>query len=394
MESLASRLSRPDRKPWPSSPVPIALVITDLDRGGAERALCSLAKGLDREAFAPTVVCLGTEGELASELRSAGLPVANLNANPRKPVRGVAALARALRDFKPLLVQSFLFHANVAARIAANFAGKPWVLGGTRVAERGKPWHLLLEKLSAGLCCGSVCVSEGVWRFMRFEGRWPSERLTVIPNGIEPSAYDQAIPLDRTELGVGEDCFLLLFVGRLDLQKGVHDLLTAFESLARSRDDCRLLIVGAGPLEQELNDRVAGSQFLGEQVVFLGKRGDVPSLLRTADVLVLPSLWEGMPNVVLEAMAAGLAVVSTKIEGSDELVVPGQTGWLSPPGDPESLAKAMIEAASDRDRCKSFGSAGRLRIGEKFSLSRTILAYQSLWAGVLGLEDRWRRFEE
>ncbi len=123
------------------------------------------------------------------------------------------------------------------------------------------------------------------------------------------------------------------------------------------------------------------------RVHWLGHRNDVPALLKTADVLVLPSLWEGMPNVVLEAMAAGRAVIASAVEGSEDLVVPGETGWLIPPGDPEPLAAALLEAARDPQRRQSFGAAGRQRVEQLFSQKAVIAAYDRLWSAVLGFQE-------
>src|SRR5437763_1676262 len=192
MQSLARRLATAPRAPWPDRPVPIALVITELDVGGAERALVSLATGLDRRRWAPAVVALGAEVALVGPLRGAGGWSKLQGVDPRRPWRAVARLAEALRSIRPRLAQSFLFHANVAARLAAPRARVPWVVGGLRVAERQREWHLLLDALTARLGAGSVCVSRGVWRFSRDVGRLPAERLTIIPNGIDPAPIDRA----------------------------------------------------------------------------------------------------------------------------------------------------------------------------------------------------------
>ena len=122
MQSLQKRISSEPQTPWPPEPVPVALVITELDVGGAEKMLVELATRLDRHLWAPRVYALGPEAAMANHLRTAGIPVCCLGVNPRRPVQSVLRLASSLRQHRPRLVQSFLFHANVASRLAAPLA--------------------------------------------------------------------------------------------------------------------------------------------------------------------------------------------------------------------------------------------------------------------------------
>ncbi|HEV3168358.1 MAG TPA: glycosyltransferase [Isosphaeraceae bacterium] len=358
-------------------------MITDLDVGGAERALVSLATGLDRGRWQPFVVCLDGEGRLVEPLREAGIETRCLGVSRRQPLQAVARLAATLRARQPELVQSFLFHANIATRLAAPLAGAPWVVGGLRVAERGKAWHRALDCLTSRLSCGSVCVSEGVRQFSQTVGRLPADRLTVIPNGIDPAPFDSAQPLDRRAIGVPPDAFLTLYVGRLDPQKGLSTLLDAASVVAGAHPNWHLALVGDGPLRQELESQATRSPELADRVHWLGWRDDVPALLKTADLLVLPSLWEGMPNVVLEAMASCRAVVATAVEGTTELVVPGETGWLVSPGDAESLASALLSAAEHPELLRPLGAAARRRVESRFTLSRVVAAYDELWTQIV-----------
>src|SRR5262249_33776346 len=128
VQTLTRRLETVVRRPWPDGPVPVSLVITDLDVGGAERALVALATRLDRRRSEPTVLCLGPEGRLVAPLRASDIALECLDVNRRRPVRAVLQLGGALRRHAPRLVQSFLFHANVAARLAAPLARVPWVV--------------------------------------------------------------------------------------------------------------------------------------------------------------------------------------------------------------------------------------------------------------------------
>ncbi len=319
-------------------------------------------------------------------MRQAGIPCECLGASRWNPVQLLVRLARGLRRFRPELVQSFLFHANLAARLSAPWAGCSWVVGGLRVAEHQKRWHLTLDRLTASLSTGSVCVSKGVMRFSRDVARLDPNRLTVIPNGIDPGPFDAAVPVLRTTLGIPEDTHLALYVGRLDLQKGLPDLLDAAERVIRDKRDWHLALAGDGPSRDWLVQQLAERTPLRENVHWLGQRDDVPGLLKSADVLVHASLWEGMPNVVLEAMAARRPVIGTAVEGTEDLVEAGRTGWLVPPRDVTALYRALVEAAESPERCHRYGEAGRRRVEQEFSLVATAAAYEELWAGILGLK--------
>ncbi len=260
------------------------------------------------------------------------------------------------------------------------------MVSGLRVAERQKRRHLALDHLTLRLACGAVCVSEGVRRFSREVGGWPDDRLTVIPNAVDTTLYDHAVATSRPSLGIPDDGLFVLYVGRLNVQKGLPVLLDAMELILSARPDVYLRLAGIGPERDWLNERIAKSFTLAAHVQLLGPRDDVPGLLRASDSLVLPSLWEGMPNVVLEAMASRRAVVATAVEGSEDLVTPGATGWLVPPGDADALASALLDAVSDRARLSQFGTTARMRVEAEFTPSRTVLAYEHLWAGILGLE--------
>jgi starch synthase (maltosyl-transferring) len=384
MTSFRHRLAAAATRPWPGRPVGVALVITDLDVGGAERALTALATRLEPSRWRAGVFCLGGPGRLAEDVRRAGLPCECLAVSRRSPVQAIARLAGRLRRFAPELVQSFLFHANLATRLAAPWAGRPWVVGGIRVAERRRRWHLVLDRLTSRMAAGSVCVSRGVLRFSRDVARLDPDRLTVIPNGIDPAPYDVAERVPRAAIGVPEEAHLALSVGRLDPQKGLPDLLEAAERVIAHRPGWSLALAGDGPDRAWLLGQIGGRPALRDRVRWLGPRDDVPGLLKAADLLVHASLWEGMPNAVLEAMAARRPVVGTAIEGTEDLVIPGRTGWLVPTRDPAALSRALIEAAGDPERCRRYGEAARLRVEHEFSIAATVAAYERLWAGLLG----------
>lgn len=361
-------------------PIPITFVITDLDVGGAERALVSLATGLNRRRWAPTVVCLGGEGKLAESLRGGSIPTVCLNAQRDRPLRALRRLRHALRKSRPAIVQSFLFHANLATKLVAAVSGVAWCLGGLRVAERRDNAHLRLDRWTQRLSAGSVCVSEGVRRFSIEVGGLSPERLTVIPNGIDARLYDSVPVFNRGLLGITAVAPVTLFVGRIDEQKGVDLLLQAAMHVLKVRSDGVLVLVGDGPARQTLEQPA-------ERVLWLGRRDDVASLLKMADLVIVPSRWEGMPNVVLEAMAARKPVLGTSIEGTEELVVPDETGWLVPAGNLDALAGAWLDALSNRQRLRDFGEAAKVRVDRSFRQEDVIAQYDTLWSRLLGYVD-------
>ena len=332
-----------------AQPQQLAFCITELDPGGAERALVQLVTRLDRSRWSPVVYCLSAGGALVDDLESSGVPVVCLGARGLRSLLVLPRLVLLLRKQRPVLLQTFLYHANILGRVAGRLAGVRHIVSGIRVAEKRSRFRLWVDRLTD--CCVErhVCVSHAVERFSIEQGKLPAHKVVVIPNGVEAELFQSAKPADLSELGIPPSSRTLLFVGRLDRQKGPFDLLHAFQKLTRHHGDLHVLMVGDGPLRSEL-ERELDECGLRSRFHLVGRRNDIPRLMKAADCLVLPSYWEGMPNVVLEAMAAGLPVVATRVEGSTELLdaggESGNCGLLVPPGSPESLAVAIETAVS------------------------------------------------
>ncbi|HJT35369.1 MAG TPA: glycosyltransferase [Pirellulales bacterium] len=370
------------------SPLRIALCITELDVGGAERCLVELATRLDRRRFAPVVYALSAEPgpatpSLVPQLREAGIETHFLGGRRASHFpRIVGRLTQRLRAQQAELVQSFLFHANLAARLAARRAGVGHVLSGIRVAEHSARWHLWLDRLTARLVDRYVCVSQSVADFSREAAGLPGDKLVVIPNGIDVERYQRAEPLDLTSLGLAADRRAVTFVGRLDRQKGLLDFLRQSPRWLERFPLHDLLLVGAGPQEDELRSE-ADKLAISSHVRFAGWRGDVPRILRASDLFVLPSHWEGMPNALLEAMAAGLPVVAADVEGVRELLGEGAQRQVVARRDPAAFCEQIIALLGDRalaDRC----GAENQRRARNFSWQAMVDAYQRLFHDVAG----------
>ena len=364
-------------------PVPIAFCITELDPGGAERALAALVRGLDRSAWEPHVFCLGPETPLAESIRRDGIPVTCLGARSWRDLGVVVRLTRELRRLKPRLLQTFLFHGNLLGRIAAKRAGVPIVVSGIRVAEREQRWHVSLECWTRGFVTHHVCVSEGVAAFVREAMSIPRDRITVIPNGVDGKRFDSKERADWAAFGIPEGADVLLTIGRLTPQKDHATLLLAFSQVASRREPPHLVIVGEGPLRGDLEQHARSLKLTG-RVHFAGSRTDVPALLRAARGFVLSSRWEGMPNVLLEALAAGCPVVSTDVEGVRELIGNDERGLVVPPGNPAELSRAIDTLLTDSDSARSRAERGREWVLKERTTERTVELYDTLYRHLLG----------
>lgn len=199
----------------------------------------------------------------------------------------------------------------------------------------------------------------------------PPDRVRVVHNGVDAARFASAVPAD---LGVPPGEVAVGYLGSFEPRKGLLDLAAAWERIAPRSPRAHLLLIGSGSQEAALRERLAGVP----RVRFVGYRSDAAEVVRALDVLVLPSYVEGAPNVVLEAMAAGRAVVATAVSGTPELVEEGVTGRLVPPGDPEALGAALSALVADAGLRARLGAAGAERARREFSLPRMIDSYEEL----------------
>jgi glycosyltransferase involved in cell wall biosynthesis len=363
-------------------------LIPTLDRSGAEKQMALLARTLPRERFRVEVAALTRLGPLEEELKGAGVPVTLIGKRHKADPLALARLVRWMRERRFDVVHTWIFAANAYGRLAARRVGVPVVVTSEMAVDLWKGrTELAIDRRLARWTDRVVGNSLAVVEFYRKAGV-PEDRLSMIYSGIEDEEHPPVDPAAvRAEFGFPPDAPLALFAGRLAAQKGVEDLLAALDLLQHVRPDLRTLIVGDGPLRGRLEDMARAFQ-LGALVKFPGHRDDVPRLLAAADVLVLPSLYEGLPNVVLEAMRFRKPVVATSAPGTTELVVDGRTGLLVPVKKPPALAQAIRSVVADPELARRLGEAGRARVEEEFRAGAMVGRYADLYeelAGAKGL---------
>lgn len=361
---------------------PVVLLTTSLARGGAETQVALLAVALRERGWAVHVVSLVEPCAFQAELAVAGVELHSLGMSAGQPdPRGAARLAVILRRVRPAVLHSHMFHANLLGRLARLAFPIPRVIStlhSLAESSRQSPdvrWRDRLYRMTDSLADCTVAVCQAVAERHEAAGAVRREKLRVVPNGIDTGRFrpDEARrALVRDEMGA-EGEFVWLAAGRLMWKKDYPTMLRA----AARQPGCTLWIAGAGPLEGELR---AMARELGVNARFLGAREDLPELMNAADGLVLSSVVEGLPMVLLEAAASGLPSVATDVGGAGEAVAGSRTGFLMPAGDAGALAKAMARlAALPAEARQEMGRAARAMVLEKFDLRVVTSHWEKLY---------------
>ncbi len=355
--------------------------------GGAEAVLVTLVARLDRSRWRPVVLCRDETGvaPLRSALAELGVNCLSVSPMPEggRGLRALPGLVRTLRALRPQVL-----HAHLSWPIDAKFA-----LAGARAARVPAivatchsffdipmgPVRTAQQWAVARGVDAYIAVSRHVADRVRETMPWPADRIEVITNGIDADAFvrERSESL-RRRLTDGDPRPVVLTIGRLDDLKGHVHLLAA----AREVPEAFFLISGEGPARAMLERRVS-ELGIGERVRFLGRYPSVPDLLACADLFALPSLSEGLPLAVLEAMAAGLPVVASAIGGTDEVVDDGTTGLLVRPADANALGGAIRRVLGDADLAQRLGAAGRTRVEREFSADVMTRRTEEVYARVL-----------
>jgi glycosyltransferase involved in cell wall biosynthesis len=363
--------------------------------GGAENAMFMLLESLDREQWRPTLLLEDAPGTepLAERAAALAVPVRRLAPMPLglEGARRLPALARLLRRERP-----DVFHAHMSSPVACKWglaaalaARVPAVLGTVQVGgyeppKRSAYWQL--RALAQGVD-RYLAVSRDIARELVERLDWPEAKIEVVHNAVDRRGFEVSAPPGlREQLGASKPRPLVLTPARLDAQKGHR---TLFEAIAQV-PDAVFVLAGDGP-EREPLETLAKELGIAERVRFLGRRDDVPQLLATCDVFALPSLYEGSSLAVLEAMAAGVPIVSSAIGGTDELIEDGSSGLLVPPGNAEALAAALRRLLDDPGLRERLAAQARERIELDLTRERMAArvtgAYRELLGEVAGATE-------
>lgn len=355
----------------------IFYLVDSLNIGGTETQAVELARRMDPEKYDVTLACLRKEGPLLEKLKGSTVQV--IEFHPKGGIdspRGLYQLARmvrVLRRGRYDVVHAHDLWSNMIGVVAGKLAGVPVIVTSQRDLSHGdwyqgrrKKWLRRAQSASSAVLTNAKMIREGL---VREEGL-ASNKVRVIYNGVDLEKF-HSVPAMRAKLFPGaERAKLIVLVGNMHTDvKGHPTLIAAAPEVVSHFPQARFVLVGDGEKRKDF-EAAAQSAGVAANCMFLGRRNDVADILAACDMAVLPSAAEGMPNAVLEYMAAGLPVIATAVGGNLEVIAEGANGLLLPPGDAAALARALSRLLSDDILSLRLARSGRALVEQKFSFER------------------------
>ncbi len=381
---------------------PLHVLQVTKSTGGVAEYVRWLVNGLDRSQFSQTVICLSENGpQFAAELAQLqGVTAFSLSMNryqidPFSDSQVAFQLAKIIRRGHFDVVHAHASKPGFLARLAAAGSSVPVIYSPhcfSFHAGTGRLQANLLaavERLAARyLTARIMTVADGEQALARQYGVGQPGQYVTIHSGIDLTSYDRRVErtAQKAALGVPESALLVGAVGRLSRQKSPQDFVRMAAMLHSRLPDVHFVWIGSGPLQESMR-RLRSDLGLDGVLHFTGQHSDVPALLPALDCFVLPSLWEGFPIVLLEAMAAGVPAVATHIPGNDEAIRSGEDGWLVPPQDPTAMARAVENILCNPQQANAFRLSGRRRVERVFTRQAMLDSVARLYTQV-ALERR------
>jgi glycosyltransferase involved in cell wall biosynthesis len=364
--------------------ISVALFSNELSLGGAEQHILTLLRGLDRSCFRLHLICAPELAAQINEMVPADVTLIPLELRRVTQLSAATRLGNVLKRRRVDILHSHLFYASLFASPIGKLCGVPVVVETPHLREawrRGWKACYAIDRVVGHFVDYYIAVSSANAEYLIREKRIPASKVTVIHNGCNVCRFHPAHSapvLLKTSLGIGHHDPVLMIVARLEIQKGHGVLFEALKIVRRDYPRLHLICVGEGSIREELEAQVLALGLKG-WVHFVGFQSAVADWLALGDVIVLPSLWEGLPIVALEALAAAKAVVATSVDGTPEVVIHEETGMTVPPGDRFQLARAIRQLIGDPDLRSRLGHRGRDLVLKHFTEEAQVRKTQELY---------------
>lgn len=361
----------------------ILYLIDNLKLGGAQKIVLTLSEGLDPNKYRIYTISMGERGPFYEKFKERGQYIESLDITSFWKLYRLFKILAFAKKNEVTLIHSFLFYSNFFGRIIGKAGRVPLIICSERATGVWKNrLFRLVEALVKGFADYYTAVSEATKRFMVEKEGIPCEKVVTLYNGVDIRETATDVSRLKLDLGIPPGSKVIGTVGRLADQKGYEYLIKAFKLVNERHKEAVLVIVGGGPLEKSLKDEAVKCS-LNDKIVFTGPHKDPSLLMDAMDIYVISSWFEGMSNSLLEAMAKGLPVVATDIDGNREVVVDGETGLLVPPRDEYAIAEALNNLLSGPSVMKAMGLAGKKRIEDRFTTRKMLYNYNDFYTKIL-----------
>jgi len=355
--------------------------------GGGEIKLLDLAKGLNRDKYEVYVASVGQSGPLENRFREAADDLVVFRKKFAFDFSLIYRVFRYTRERKIDLVQTTLPYADFIGPPAAKLAGVKHVISWETLSHgkddplRSKLRHHLAYRLAMKMVTKIVAVSGETRTSIIVNRKIPKKKIEVIYYGVDTDLFEpspEKMLSIRKALHLSDKNIVLLTVARLEKVKGHSYLIKASKEIIQLFPSVRFVFAGDGNYRPHL-EKMVEEYSISDYFRFLGFRKDVVNLLKMADIFVLPSVKEGLPNVLLEAMAVAKPIVATAVSGVPEIIFNGQNGYLVPAKDSEALKNSIIKLVESREVRKKMGNTGRRLVEKEFSLNKMIKDFENLY---------------
>lgn len=363
--------------------------------GGAELALLRILSDWFDKDFTFSILYTREFDQLKSSFNNIGVSATHLGWKNERDFHQIPKLVKLFRKERPHIVHTHLWTGNYWVTIAARLAGVPVIIEtihhSSRPSRFGFLMHSILRPVIPFIVDATICVSEGVKEYLLRNFKQSSRKISVIYNCIRPNTITskENVKSIKSKLNLSENIPVLIAIANLrPVIKGYEIYFKALSKVSNiNQQEFHVLIVGDITQDhpdflETLQEQVKSLK-LDERVTFLGHRSDITELLAASDILVMPSLYEGGPITILEAMRAGKPAIATRTGAVPEYVIDGETGLIVEPGDSNALANAIEYMLNHPEKWRSMGERGRERFKNNFTIDKTVDQLTNLYKSLL-----------
>jgi glycosyltransferase involved in cell wall biosynthesis len=357
-------------------------LISGLEIGGTETQLSRILPKL-KQYHENRVCCVRGHGPIGIKLEKNGVKVYYLELKNAFDILAIKRFYKIVKDFSPNILVTYLIHADLYGRFLGRLFGIKKIVSSKRGSLLQWEWLSFFDRLTKKMVTHYLVQTKTAKKEWVRKIKFPENKFTIIPNGIETEKFQIQITKERKkeELGIPKNSLTISCISRLRQGKGHEILLKAFEDVFETNGNISLLIVGSGEKEEDLKKQIEYYKSKNN-IFFLGNRNDVPKILAVSDLFVLPTEKEGMSNAIMEAMSAGVPIITTNISENEDLIINKKTGLLFPVNNSDSLAENIKLLIKNFDLRKELGQNAKQKAAKDFDIEKVTLTLADFYSKV------------